>query len=321
MLRGNWRKELEFGLIVAVCALLIILPISGLLLSEYAEVHRANAAYQQNAEHDRSAASEVISKTCFNADFAIFSKCITEKIAAYYHQQSTNQDLQAQQDMAYWAKTIFFLGIAQLAFSGFGIYFIWRSLELNRDAVTIARETMIAQTRPWLKFESVNLQKIWIDDTQVNVQVEFAVRNVGHSPALEVLVNPRLTIDSTESFIPKDTRREPLVAKGWHAGSTVFNGDYWPYPVSFPITLAEIAADRARQIARNVKAFANRPELSEFAQQTFPPQFWIIANVQYEFVGSTEVHQTSVQFMIWKRNPDGPPGTGFTIPLAPEKLI
>ena len=195
MFRGNWRKDLEFGLIVAVCALLVILPISGLLLSEYAEVHRANAAYQQNAERDREATSEEISKSCFNADFVIFSKCVTDKIGTYYNQQATNQDLQAQQDMAYWAKTIFFLGIAQLAFSGFGIYFIWRSLELNRAAVNIARETMIAQTRPWLKFKSVKLQKMWIDDNQVNVQVEFAVHNAGHSPALEVLVNPRLTIE------------------------------------------------------------------------------------------------------------------------------
>jgi hypothetical protein len=130
----------NIALVISAVAvfLLIVGGVTGLILSEYANVHKVFATYQENAERDRDAATDEIGKSCYQPDIAVFSKCLKEKVTAYYTQQATNQDLQAQKDMAFWAATLFALGIVQLAFSGAGIYFIWQSLALNRDAVAEA---------------------------------------------------------------------------------------------------------------------------------------------------------------------------------------
>lgn len=188
---GSWRKKFDFGIVLAVCGLLIILPIAGLMLSEYAKIHRANAAYQQNAEKDRAAASEEISRSCFNSDFAIFSECITEKIATFYKQQATNQDLQAQQDMAYWAKALFFLGALQFILSSAGIYFIWRSLALNRDAVDVATKTnKFAQVErePLIAIEDIKLTLANISNGSARLGMEVKWRNAGGSAAYGFLI-------------------------------------------------------------------------------------------------------------------------------------
>lgn len=284
---SNWRKDFEFGLIALACALLIALPILGLMLGEYAEVHRANATYQENAERDRKATSEVISKACFETDFAIFSKCITEKIAAYYEQQATNQDLQAQQDMAYWAKTLLILGIFQLGFSAFGIYFIWRSLELNRAAITIARETMVAQTRAWLSIKSVKIQKMQVTAEGVAITAQFQIINSGQSPALRTIVHPTLATNFGDAYMPFIVEREVSNKDSLQYGAAVFTDEPWNYDIGFGINHTEIEH----------------------------PFFYIRTNIQYETIGSNKVHQTTAQFMIWNQPPDMAPLSSRGIPM------
>ena len=205
MLGSNWRKDLEFGLIVAACALILALPIGGLLLAEYAKVHGTFAAYQQNAERDRKATSEEISKTCFKSDFIAFSTCINEKVAAYYKQQATNQDLKAQQDMAYWAKALLFVGLIQLGFSGAGIILVLRSLDLTRIATNAAvesnrdnREIGEAQIRSYVTIESCKFD--FINTTPGNIGVlDIGYSNTGQSPAFNFMVEIGLRMIRTEN--------------------------------------------------------------------------------------------------------------------------
>lgn len=205
MSNDNWREKFDFGVVLATCALLVTLPIAGLMLNEYAKVHLSYATYQQNAENDRQATSNEISKTCFGRESIAFSECITEKLATYYKQQATNQDLQAQQDMAYWAKALFFLGILQFAFSTAGIFFIWRSLALNRDAVNAAVEgnahALEANTQQRTSTERelrayVSVAPNGINPTKVRDAVigHVVVKNVGQVIAQEVTVTVNMQI-------------------------------------------------------------------------------------------------------------------------------
>ena len=205
---SNWREKFDFGVVLAVCALLIILPIAGLMLSEYAKVHRTNAAYQQNAEKDRKTASEEISKACFKPDPVTFSTCITEKLATYYKQQATNQDLQAQQDMAYWAKTLFFLGIFQLVFSATGIYFIWHTLDLNRSTLKlaienneIARDTYVNEHRPLLKVSPIEVGPITFDGNRIRVRTVLEAENCGSHTAINVQMNCQSYVSNTNMIV------------------------------------------------------------------------------------------------------------------------
>lgn len=188
------------ALVICAVAVFILITgaITGLILGEYAKVHQTNAAYQQNGERDRDAASQEISKACFDADFAVFSKCISEKVASYYKQQATNQDLQAQQDMAFWAAALFMLGIAQVVLSGVGIFFIWRSLRLNRDAVTAAvesntvtREIGEAQVRAYLTCKEGTYT---INPFGIGIRIESIILNSGQSPAVQIKVTASLIV-------------------------------------------------------------------------------------------------------------------------------
>jgi len=211
MLSGNRDGYLAFIIPSLVVGALIVGAVIGLVLSEYSKVHQVNAAYQENAERQREAASQEISKTCFNADFVIFSKCVSEKIAHYYQQQATNEDLQAQQNMAFWAAALFVLGGIQLPLGLTGIYFVWRSLKLNYAAVEaalesnkVAREIGKAQTRAYIGISRATFKRLKAG-SPIEVMVEFA--NTGETPAkgiksgMVVIVSSQVPNDTTTSAI------------------------------------------------------------------------------------------------------------------------
>jgi hypothetical protein len=233
---GDWRKELGFGLIALACALLICLPIAGLMLNEYAEVHRANAAYQQNAEKDRKDATKKIEASCFATDRAVVRECLRNKIEAYYKQQATNYDLQAQQDMAYWAKAVFFLGAMQLILSVVGIRFVWRSLQFNAKAVEAAFVAVHADNRPWLKFAVEPVSDLNRNNTDffpegVGLDIKVLIKNLGHSPAhgVKVIVE-EASVHYFDFFNDRylDKWRETVLDgydRGPKTGHTVYQGE------------------------------------------------------------------------------------------------
>lgn len=196
------KKRVDVVLLVAAFAvlLLIIGATAGLILEGLGGLYQGHAQYQKNAQSQREAASQEIAKTCFTGDFSNFSKCLSEKIEAYYSQQVTNQDLKAQQDMAYWAMLLFILGVGQAVIAAIGIYFIWNSLRLSRIATSAAVEanknTLKAieqeqanaqrQLRAYVVVEPTNASLLIFDQrdmTKGTVSIQVKVTNAGQTPA------------------------------------------------------------------------------------------------------------------------------------------
>lgn len=93
-------------------------------------------------------------------------------------------DLQAQKDMALWAKRMFWATIVSVVISFVGLGMIWRSL-------TIAREAIHAERRPWLDFSVGITSDLSENDTDfypqgIGLDLQLKVRNTGSSPALQV---------------------------------------------------------------------------------------------------------------------------------------
>lgn len=195
---SSWRQSLEsrdkrwtdIGLAISYAALILIVAGAtvGVTLSGLSDVHEGYAEYQKNAESIRQATQKEIEQSCLQGGTISASECLTEKLASYYETQSANQDLKAQKEMAWWAAALFALNAAQALIGCVGIYFVWHSLKLNRQAVdtamdanTITRQIGQAQTRSYLTISQCDYVL-----APEKMDLYLVIENKGQSPAVEV---------------------------------------------------------------------------------------------------------------------------------------
>lgn len=149
------------ALIFSTAILLLSLGwIGNVVFDNWVSVHKANAAYQQNAENDRRQSAIEIANTCFNRPIDDFRECVGDNLETHYRDQATNEDLQAQQDMAFWAFWLLATSVIGIFISGAGVFLLVRSIGLGRNANIQATRAAIAATeanaimqeerRPWV---------------------------------------------------------------------------------------------------------------------------------------------------------------------------
>ena len=147
----------------------------------YREAYRAE---KSRAESERQEATEEIASRCniiFDVDQTLRA-CLARELEAYEHKANTDKDLEAQQDMAFWAEASFWLTGFATAISGFGLFFVWQSLRQTRQAISTDREVGHAQVRAYV---SVDVQTPVVRPEAIP-QHEFNIRNTGQSPAYKV---------------------------------------------------------------------------------------------------------------------------------------
>lgn len=83
----------------------------------------------------------------------------------------------------------------------------WRAAKAARDSAETAKDTLIAEDRPWLTADVRIAGPLVFDKTgAVSVPVWFAVKNSGHSPAINAWAFPEL-------FLPRNTETEPNIER------------------------------------------------------------------------------------------------------------
>lgn len=224
MLKRNWRDNIAVG--VAYVALLIIVfgASAGLILDRYADLQKGYATYQATAQRELNAAADEIARTCIDADRTKLAECFADKIKTYGEQQSANQDLRAQQDMAFWAQALFILGIGQAFLSAFGIYYVARSvrqasegLVLARDANEVQRDIGQKQVRAYLTCSEgrYHMNEIW-------AYCGLFVVNSGQSPAKNVVAEVKLsTIMGMAGYIRREPAFQQMESKVVRCGGPV----------------------------------------------------------------------------------------------------
>ena len=210
--------DITLALVALATTIFMAGTITALLISEYAKIHQVNAAYQQNAESNRATSSKKIAEACEDRDGSAFDSCIVDHLEAYYRQQATNQDLQAQQDMAFWAACLF---ISSTILTAIGIYLLWQTLTASREtlvearmatkaaveAADAAREALGAE-RAWLTFHSVGIahhQNVTIPSGTTHEKgmgVWIVWMNNGRSPSINTIVCSSIKIvDRTDKNV------------------------------------------------------------------------------------------------------------------------
>jgi len=109
-------------------------------------------------------------------------------------EEGERRDLDAQEGAWRWAKWAAWLAFWQLALSGAGIWFVIRTLEQNRAALILARDTLTTENRAWLDLEvgiAPNIPLTWEKGPpdHIRLTVRHRARNHGSSPALNVEIH------------------------------------------------------------------------------------------------------------------------------------
>lgn len=164
-----------------------------LALDGLASVHDANSRYQQNAENDRAKSAVEISETCRDLGVNEFRQCIADRLESHYQEQATNKDLQAQQDMAYWAMLLLGVSVVGVLVSGGGVVLLVATIRQGKmglgkatDAVIAAQETnaiMRQEQRPWLTLEVLDGCEMEIGKGSAKSRLTFRIKNHGKTPA------------------------------------------------------------------------------------------------------------------------------------------
>lgn len=198
MFGSNWRSRTS-TLILAFVVLVAVLAASGVLVSnKWIEIHDTNAAYQKNAENDRKKSAHEIAQACHDLAFIQFRICVASKMEAYYRDQATNEDLQAQQDMAFWAFWILIATTISIAISLVGIILLVRNLKLGiaannsaQKAIKVSKDIGEAQVRAYVDITAAH---ITLEATELIQWIDIVPFNSGNSPAANFRWNVEIMI-------------------------------------------------------------------------------------------------------------------------------
>jgi hypothetical protein len=118
------------------------------------ELSASNVRYSQEAEQANKQYSnethERIARTCADAMPTALAKCADEIVKSSHEAQIAQHDLAAQRGMHLWAIAMFWVTVASVTVTGFGIWLVWRTLDETSSATKLLGEDFVAAHPPKL---------------------------------------------------------------------------------------------------------------------------------------------------------------------------
>jgi len=146
---------------------------------------------EQTATYAADPSQKQAREACYGVSGLVqYDNCIAEKQKAQREEQRSQHDLQAQQDMAFWALGMFLSTVLGVGVTLAGVYYVRHTLIATREAVAAANRTADeakrigeAQVRAYVTVRDVQMS---LKQGRRHPTVSFEVGNSGNSPALEV---------------------------------------------------------------------------------------------------------------------------------------
>jgi len=155
---------------VTVCFLIFA------LIGWYEGFKRGQESHQGlSAEAYTEQAEATIQKTCLALPDTAQADCIGDAISNTRDQQRAEEDLDAQQEMAEWARWMLISTVVMAFITALGVVFVWQTLKATQVMATDTREIGEAQVRSYIY---ANVAEI--DVAQNTLDVIF--KNFGNSP-------------------------------------------------------------------------------------------------------------------------------------------
>lgn len=172
----------------------------------------------------------------------------------------SERDLEAQFEMAHWAKVSAIAALIALVVTGIGIVFVYQTLNANRAAVLVAtrgsaaaeeaiqvtRRAHVIEQRPWIAVRPVKMSNGILGKDFISACLWIRFTNIGKTPALNVAthwLNYQRIASSTEMI----ANFGPQLAQ-WGAiypGKTLVPDDWFELGFSVSLTGKDILANEA----------------------------------------------------------------------------
>ncbi|CAN7647797.1 hypothetical protein [Mesorhizobium caraganae] len=227
-------RDTNVMLTLAAATVLIFMVgiMSAIILEQYAKVREVYAVYQEHSERDRRDTEKMIAESCFGMDKSAFVKCVSDKFETYDRDQSSNQDLQAQKDMAFWAFCTFLASCVSLAITGLGIYYV-------RNTLLTSIEATNHELRAYLSVVPDGINPLQIRPMVIG---HVRVRNVGQAIAKNVHLMVRMTASQDRDLSAFDVSE----AETKPTGSIAPTADIWKGSYQ-TLSLADIIPQGGKQ--------------------------------------------------------------------------
>jgi hypothetical protein len=166
---------------VTVCFLIFA------LIGWYEGFKRGQESHQGlTAEAYTEQAEAKIQKTCFALPDTAQAECIGEAIGSAREQQRAEEDLDAQQQMAEWARWMLTATVVMGVITTLGVVFVWQTLEATRQMALDTRRIGEAQVRAYLTFSGSEVAYGSEDGPATYFLVRPRFKNTGQSPGMIV---------------------------------------------------------------------------------------------------------------------------------------
>lgn len=275
--RGDGTAHLGYGG-YTLALVLSCLIIAGLSYSQGRESERRYKAPQQHAESAKTYAQ----RACVGLEPTAAFECIIDAVETSSETARAEQDLDAQQWMAFWALLMVIVSTIMAVVTGIGIYYVKQTLDATLTAVDetgkatkamldaneIADETAKRQLRAYMGINKYDLTPYEIGVVGTG-RFMVAMQNFGQTPAIALTTQVSYAI--TE-WVDRDTRPE-----AWN-----FESD------RFPIDVAP-GAPMFREIYFSEHAAAHLVEL-----QTGASALWVKFHAVYDDIFGRRHEQTTL---------------------------
>lgn len=238
MLGRDWLRYVS-AITLLVAAVLFVGQTGLAVWQQYELSRNAYRQYQNATKSEQDKAADDIAANCSVVAQVnpALRNCLREAVQAYQKKNNTNQDLEAQKDMAYWAFVTALVSAAGLLISIGGLYMLFQSLRQTRQAITNDRQIGEAQVRAYLAIDPIT-QATKIDSKVRSFKATLVIKNTGQSPAYNVRQISKMFMekyplprDQGDLFVPDPSSVE--------RGSTLPAGGTLNVPVDLDEPLTE----------------------------------------------------------------------------------
>ena len=192
-------------------------------------------------------------------------------------------------------------------------------MRVMQAQVEISRQALLASNRPWLQVAGFKVERIQIDERYIFIRTELKLKNVGHSPALDIHIVPVLmpSLSTTEEAsevvrICKETKARTYS----FYNSVVFPGEdrtYLPNETLFDLDIAVVqkrkeARIKGERVYRR-EAMGQEPADAEAQREMGLPLrdgLTLLGCVTYKSATGGDVYATSFGLDLNRSCPESP---------------
>lgn len=190
--RGGFHQ-----VVTALVAILVVALTVAAIYATGSSTGIARHKQQANSAAYAAHAEQEIEDRCLLLEPPAMAECIRSIIEATNEHDRDENDLVAQIDMAWFALWMTIISGASVGVTAVGIYYVRQTLRKTAESVDLSRDQMIVENRPWLAVETESVsQSFYVYYDGLKIDVDFGIKNVGRSPALNVYFHAELRLAS-----------------------------------------------------------------------------------------------------------------------------